>query len=99
VSEVRTIRRELDALLARRSEVWRQLGSYHERALEREIADLNASIERRWDELRVARTVARFGPQEAIMARARLDARLEREVLHGTNRLPVRAAPVSSSST
>jgi hypothetical protein len=74
------IRRELDALAARRSMLWRQLAARYDPRASSEIARLNARMSRLWRELRDTRSRIVFGPTEAIRARARMDIALEREL-------------------
>ena len=73
------IQRELDHATERRAALWKELSEAHDPEKASEIESLSERIEALWREARVARTRARFGAQEAIIARARADERLERE--------------------
>jgi hypothetical protein len=74
------IRRELDALAARRTALWDDLGARYDPEKTAEVARLGARMERLWLELRETRMRLRFGTPEAIRARARVDALVEREL-------------------
>ena len=80
--ETRTLREiqlEIDAAAERRTVLWKELSEAHDSEKAGEIERLNERIEALWNEARVARTRARFGSPDAIIARARADERLERE--------------------
>ena len=75
------IKNELAEATERRTELWKRLsGAGADTELSAEIAALSARIEALWQEARTAKTRTRFGGQEAIIARARADERLEREL-------------------
>jgi hypothetical protein len=73
------IRAELDRAVARRSELWRELGEGGDPAKSAEAADLSKQIDALWAESRALRAQARFGDASMIRARARTEERLERE--------------------
>jgi hypothetical protein len=75
------IKNELAGATEHRTELWKQLSAAGaDPALSAEIATLSARIESLWQEARMEKTRARFGGQETIIARARADERLEREL-------------------
>ena len=75
------IKRELDAAAARRSELWKRLSEIGaDEATSTEVAELSERIESLYNEARIVRSRARFGEQEAIIARARAEERLDREL-------------------
>lgn len=74
------IKRELDELTERRARLWHELSTAHDPAKGAEARRLGERIEALWNEARAARTRAVFGPQQAIITRARADERLEREI-------------------
>jgi hypothetical protein len=73
------IRRELDAAIERRAELWESLAEGPDQAKSDEAAELSDLIDRLWAEQRLARARARFGDPSLIIARARAEDRLERE--------------------
>jgi hypothetical protein len=73
------IQAEIDGAAARRTALWKQLSEGRDPGKAAEVEHLNERIEALWNEARAARTRARFGSPEAIIARARADERLERE--------------------
>jgi hypothetical protein len=75
------IKHELDEAAARRSELWKQLSEAGpDEATSTEVAALSERIESLYQEARIVRSRARFGEQEAIIARARAEERLDREL-------------------
>lgn len=75
------IKQELDAATERRSVLWKELAVRGaEPELTEEVARLNERIEALWQEARLAKTRARFGDPNAIIARARAEDRLDREL-------------------
>jgi hypothetical protein len=80
--ETRTLREiqlDIDEAAERRIDLWKELSEAHDPEKAAEVERLNERIETLWTEARVARTRARFGSPDAIIARARADERLERE--------------------
>ena len=77
---VTEIKRELEELAERRAALWHELSVAPNAEIKAEIARLNDRIEKLWSEAREARTRARYGPQEAIVKRARAEERLDREL-------------------
>lgn len=83
MSEPRTfheIKLELDELTERRTRLWHELSVAHDPGKSAEAKRIGERIEALWNEARAARTRAVFGPQQAIITRARADERLEREI-------------------
>jgi len=75
------IKQELDAAAARRSELWKELAEAGpDEARSAEVAALSERIEHLFQEARIVKNRARFGAQEAIIARARAEERLDREL-------------------
>jgi hypothetical protein len=75
------IRQELDEASARRTELWKQLSENGpDEARSAEVATLSERIEALFQEARIAKSRTRFGAQEAIIARARAEERLDREL-------------------
>ena len=73
------IRAELDRAVARRSELWRELGEGGDPAKSAEAAGISKEIDALWAESRELRARTRFGDANVIRARARTEERLERE--------------------
>ena len=78
VRTVGEIRRELDELATRRTALWEDLSAVHDSAKAADVAKLSDRIDRLWLEPREARVRHCFGPPDRILARARLDANVER---------------------
>jgi hypothetical protein len=73
------IREELERATERRAELWHELGDGGDPAKSAEAAELSEQIDELWAEARALRAHARFGPTDAIRARARAEERLERD--------------------
>jgi hypothetical protein len=76
---VSEIRAELDRAIARRAELWHELGGGVDPVKSAEAAELTKLINDLWAEDRALRAQARWGDSDIIRARARADERLERE--------------------
>ena len=72
------IKKEIDRLSDRRSEVLHELSEEHDPALRAEHEDLEERIAQLWEEQRATRATIRFGDREEIIQRARHDERLSR---------------------
>ena len=72
------IHAEIERASERRRELWRLLSDGHDAELLAELKELDARLERLWDEHREERRRLRFGDHEAIVRRARIEERLER---------------------
>jgi hypothetical protein len=76
---IENIRDELERATERRAELWHELGDGVDPAKSAEAAELSERIDELWAEARALRAYDRFGPSEAIRARARAEERLERD--------------------
>ena len=72
------IRAAIDDASERRADLWHRLSDGHDPELAAELKRLDARLERLWDDHRALRARLRFGDREAIVARARVEERLER---------------------
>ena len=72
------IRTEIDGLSERRTELWHALSGGRDAALAAELKEIEARLQRLWDEDRAARAQLRFGERDAIIRRARTEERLAR---------------------
>ena len=73
------IRAELDSATERRAELWEKLAEGYDPVASAEAARLSEEIEELWEEARIARAYARYGPSQEIITRARAEDRLDRE--------------------
>jgi hypothetical protein len=72
------IQREIEQLSERRTALWRQLAEGHDGELARELKALDAELARLFHAQRATRARLRFGDRSEIVARARMEERLER---------------------
>lgn len=72
------IHAEIEALSEDRTELWHKLSDQHDAEVRAEIHEIDAQLDRLWDEHRAVRARLRFGDREKIVARARVEERLER---------------------
>ena len=72
------IHQEIERLSEERGELWHQLSAEYDAALVADIRKLDAELDRLWDENRALRARLRFGERSQIVARARVEERLER---------------------
>ena len=72
------IHEEIEQTSERRTELWRILSQGHAPAAAQELKDLSERLDRLWDEERTLRAELRFGDRDHIVARARVEERLER---------------------
>ena len=72
------IHAEIDRLSERRTELWHDLGAGHNPAVAAEIKEIDAGLQRLWDENRAVKATVRFGERDEIIRRARQEERLER---------------------
>ena len=72
------IHEEIERLSEERTELWQRLSAEHNSDLRAEIQAIDAKLDRLWDENRAVRATLRFGDREKIVARARVEERLER---------------------
>jgi hypothetical protein len=76
---IEQIREELERATERRAELWHELGDGVDPAKSAEAAELSERIDSLWAEARALKAYRRFGPSDAIRARARAEERLERD--------------------
>jgi hypothetical protein len=72
------IHSEIERLSEERGELWHRLSAEYDPELREEIRRIDAELDRLWDEHRALRARVRFGDRSAIVARARVEERLER---------------------
>jgi hypothetical protein len=72
------IQRQIGELSERRTALWRRLAEGHDGEIARELKALDAELARLYDAQRAARARMRFGDRSEIVARARMEERLER---------------------
>jgi hypothetical protein len=73
-----SIHEEIEILSEERSELWHRLSAEYNPGIRDEIRGLDAKLDSLWDEHRALRARVRFGDREHIVARARVEERLER---------------------
>ena len=72
------IHEEIERLSEERTELWQRLSTEHNSDVRAEIHAIDAKLDGLWDENRAVRATLRFGNREKIVARARVEERLER---------------------
>lgn len=72
------IHEEIERLSEERGELWHRLSAEYDAGLVAEIRALDAKLDRLWDDHRALRARVRFGDRSSIVARARVEERLER---------------------
>jgi Protein of unknown function (DUF2630) len=72
------IHEEIERLSEERTELWHRLSDQHDPGVRAEIHEIDTQLDRLWDEHRAVRARLRFGDREKIVARARVEERLER---------------------
>jgi hypothetical protein len=72
------IHAEIETLSEVRTELWHKLSDQHDAEVRAEIHEIDAQLDRLWDEHRAVRARLRFGDRDSIVARARVEERLER---------------------
>jgi hypothetical protein len=75
---LKEIHEEIERLSEERTELWHKLSDQHDPEVRAEIHAIDARLERLWDEHRTVRARLRFGDRDSIVARARVEERLER---------------------
>jgi hypothetical protein len=75
---IEEIHQEIERLSEERTELWHKLSAGHNPDVRAEIKTLDAQLDGLWQEQRVLRAELRFGDREKIVARARVEERLER---------------------
>jgi hypothetical protein len=69
---------EIERASEQRAELWHRLAEGPDESLRLELKRLDAKLDGLWDEQRAIRAQLRFGDRERIVARARVEERLER---------------------
>ena len=72
------IHAEIERLSEERAELWHRLAAEFDPEIKEEIRRLDAELDHLWDDHRALRARVRFGDRAAIVARARVEERLER---------------------
>jgi hypothetical protein len=72
------IHAEIERASERRADLWNHLSHGYDPTLAAELKRLNATLDALWDEQRALRARLRFGDRDSIVARARVEERLER---------------------
>jgi hypothetical protein len=72
------IHAEIEQTSERRSELWHILSQGHNPAAAAELKSLSERLDQLWDEERTLKAELRFGNRDHIVARARVEERLER---------------------
>jgi hypothetical protein len=72
------IHKEIEVMSERRSELWHVLSQGHNPEAAAELKRLSEQLDRLWDNERALKAALRFGDRDRIVARARVEERLER---------------------
>jgi hypothetical protein len=72
------IHAEIEQTSERRTELWHILSQGHNPTAAAELKSLSERLDRLWDEERTLKAELRFGNRDHIVARARVEERLER---------------------
>jgi hypothetical protein len=72
------IHAEIERLSEERAELWHRLSAEYDPQIKEEIRRRDAELDNLWDDHRALRARVRFGDRAAIVARARVEERLER---------------------
>ncbi len=75
---IREIHEEIEALSEERVELWHQLSTEFDPEIREQIRRIDTALDGLWDEQRALRAQVRFGDRAKIVARARVEERLER---------------------
>jgi hypothetical protein len=78
MTTIREIHEEIERLSEVRAELWHTLSTAYEPHIREEIRAIDAKLDGLWVEHRALRARVRFGDREKIVARARVEERLER---------------------
>ena len=78
VSTLQNIRDEIEQLSERRVDLGHKLSEGRDPSVAAELKELDDRIAALWDEQRQLRATLRFGDRSRIVARARMEERLER---------------------
>jgi hypothetical protein len=77
-TQLEAIQTQIAELSERRSALWRRLAEGYDGEIARELKALDAELARLYDAQRATRARMRFGDRSEIVARARMEERLER---------------------
>ena len=69
---------EIEQTSERRTELWHVLSQGHDPSAAAELKSLSDRLEQLWDKERTLKAALRFGDRDHIVARARVEERLER---------------------
>jgi hypothetical protein len=72
------IHEEIELTSERRTELWNSLSHGYDPGVAAELKRLSDRLDHLWDEERTLKAALRFGDREHIVARARVEERLER---------------------
>ena len=72
------IHSEIERLSEERGELWHRLSAEYDPEIREEIRRIDAKLDALWDDHRALLARVRFGDRAAIVARARVEERLER---------------------
>jgi chorismate mutase len=72
------IHKEIEEISEQRTELWHVLSQRHDAAAAAQLKSLSAKLDDLWDEERTLKAALRFGDRDHIVARARVEERLER---------------------
>ena len=72
------IHAEIERLSEERAELWHRLSAEYDPQIREDVHRLDTELNRLWDEHRALRARLRFGDRDSIVARARVEERLER---------------------
>jgi len=72
------IHKEIEQTSERRTELWHSLAEGYDPQIAADIKRLGERLDDLWDEERTLKAALRFGDREHIVARARVEERLER---------------------
>ena len=75
---IKEIHTEIEELSEERTELWHRLSDQHDPEVRAEIHAIDAKLDTLWDEHRAVRARLLFGDRDSIVARARVEERLER---------------------
>ena len=72
------IHKEIEETSERRTELWHVLSQGYDQDTAAELKGLSDQLDQLWDEERALKAALRFGDRDHIVARARVEERLER---------------------
>jgi hypothetical protein len=72
------IHEDIEQTSERRTQLWNSLSHGYDPAAASELKRLSARLDQLWDEERTLKAALRFGDRDHIVARARVEERLER---------------------